>query len=287
MISVREPDLGYTIGDAVSFTRFITHLRHFVAEHPDKEDILYHQVLAKQRAEQPARWLHIKLEVVEDKKTLSTTLLIRDDDLYVHGFMNQEGVCYELLETKDNGSEATAKLVTEGLGMSFAIEAVRRLSSSTHPDVEVDGEKSARVALAGLIVMVCESARMNPLRDAIAGGWSNGTGFTEQLMDRYVRKYGEMSRNLQKWKSSNSDNWPHPISELQATCLVLNTQLLPDETVDRPVGRPRVELLSIHADLGGRRYLINQYMNAGNNGEFGSDWTLHRNLGVLVLRHQN
>ncbi|RCV37180.1 hypothetical protein SETIT_8G042300v2 [Setaria italica] len=280
MISVREPDLGYTIGDAVSFTRFITHLRHFVAEHPDKEDILYHQVLAKQRAEQPARWLHIKLEVVEDKKTLSTTLLIRDDDLYVHGFMNQEGVCYELLETKDStvnmipedeynphplywgltyntilnvqdGSEATAKLVTEGLGMSFAIEAVRRLSSSTHPDVEVDGEKSARVALAGLIVMVCESARMNPLRDAIAGGWSNGTGFTEQLMDRYVRKYGEMSRNLQKWKSSNSDNWPHPISELQATCLVLNTQLLPDETVDRPVGRPRVELLSIHADLGG------------------------------------
>ena len=32
---------------------------------------------------------------------------------------------------------------------------------------------SVRVALAGLIVMVCESARMNPLRDAIAGGCSN------------------------------------------------------------------------------------------------------------------
>ncbi|XP_034606203.1 uncharacterized protein [Setaria viridis] len=277
MMSRREPDLLYTIGDEVSFTRFIMNLRRFVAEHPDQEDILERPVLAKQRAEQPARWLHIKLEVVEDKKTLSTTLLIRDDDLYVHGFMNQEGVCYELLETKDStvnmipedeynphplywgltyntilnvqdGSEATAKLVTEGLGMSFAIEAVRRLSSSTHPDVEVDGEKSARVALAGLIVVVCESARMNPLRDAIAGGWSNGTGFTEQLMDRYVRKYGDMSRNLQKWKISNFDYWPHPISELQATRLVLNTQL--PNVIYPHAGRPRVELLSIHADLG-------------------------------------
>ena len=149
--------------------------------------------------------------------------------MYVHGFTNQQGVVYELLDNADSenmlpnnpqrlycghsyntilgvqdGSEPTARLVAEGLGWlgkSFAAKAVSRLSSSIHPDDQVAGMMSARVALAGLIFMACESVRMDPSRDAITGGWSNDTvAFTEQLMDDYVRKHGVMSRRLQAWK---------------------------------------------------------------------------------------
>jgi hypothetical protein len=97
------------------------------------------------------------------------------------------------------GSWASAGLLT--LDKSFAAKAVRRLSSSIHPDDQVAGMMSARVALTGLIFMACESARMDPPRDSITGGWSNDTVvFTEQLMDDYVRKHGVMTRRLQAWK---------------------------------------------------------------------------------------
>ena len=56
-------------------------LRRILAEHPDREDILEHPLLAKQHAEQPKRSLHVKLHVVEGEEALSTTLLMRDDDL--------------------------------------------------------------------------------------------------------------------------------------------------------------------------------------------------------------
>ena len=79
-----------------------------------------------------------------------------------------------------DGNEVTVKLAAKGLGKSFVAKAVCRLSSSIHLDDQVAGMMSVRVALVGLIVMVCESARMNPLRDAIAGGCSNDTViFTE------------------------------------------------------------------------------------------------------------
>ena len=141
MMSGHPPDVVYTIGDEVSFTQFIMDLRGFLTQHPDKEKIFGSPVLAKQRAEQPTRWLHVKLQVVEGKKTYSTTLLARDDNLYVHGFTNQQGVVYELLDNADSenmlpnnpqrlywglsyntilgvqdGSKPTARLVAEGLG---------------------------------------------------------------------------------------------------------------------------------------------------------------------------
>ena len=70
-----------------------------------------------------------------------------------------------------DGNEVTVKLAAKGLGKSFVAKAVCRLSSSIHLDDQVAGMMNVRV---------CESARMNPFRDAIAGGCSNDTViFTE------------------------------------------------------------------------------------------------------------
>jgi len=204
-----------------------------------------------QDAEQPGRWLHIKLQVVEGEETFWTTLLMRDDNLYVLGFMNQQGVVYELVDNKSSvtmlpgrykakhqvwstkyrtmlgtnisNAKAAHELAGAHLGHSFAMKAVRVLSR--HPNY-VEGDMNPRVALAGLILMVCESTRMNPLQDGIAGGWRNGTGFTEQLMNDYVWKYGDKSKVLLKWKRKKYDkpeSLPqHPIKELQDIHLVLN-----------------------------------------------------------------
>jgi hypothetical protein len=263
----------YTIGDEMSFTEFIMALRRIVADHPYREEILdghdllnlsssrEHPVLAKQRPVQPSRWLHIKLQVVEGKERSWTTLIMRDDNLYVHGFMNQQGVCYELREAWRNAStsifpstynphqlywgvsyksilgtrtsdDAVHRLAGEHLGRNFAREAVRRLSSPHHPDDEVPCMICAGVALAGLILMVCESARMNPLLYFFVRGWNEGTRFTKELMDDYVWRYGYMSSKLLAWKSG----WyaeSHPIKELQAIFLVLNTMRIGPDKRDR------------------------------------------------------
>ena len=266
MISVNDIAVVYTVGDEMSFTEFIMALRGILAGHPDREDILdghdylnlsftrEHPVLPKvQDAEQPGRWLHIKLQVVEGEETFWTTLLMRDDNLYVFGFMNQQGVVYELVDNKSSvqmlpgrlkaktlgwstkyrtmlgtkqtsNAEAAHKLAGKHLGHSFATWAVQVLSGYDPKNIYVEGDDHPKLALAGLIVMVCESTRMNPLHDAIAGGWSNGTGFTEELMEHYVWKYGEKSKVLLMWKSKNYEKPvpQHPIKELQDIYLVLN-----------------------------------------------------------------
>ncbi|KAG0528856.1 hypothetical protein BDA96_05G048600 [Sorghum bicolor] len=260
--------LVYTIGDEMSFTEFIMALRRIVADHPYREELLgghdllnlsssrEHPVLARRRPIQPARWLLIKLQVEEKcSKTSSTTLIMRDDDLYIHGFINQQGHWYELRDVNlSNANDATLKAssiipstsnhckqlfwgVTYGsildagstlnrlagkrLGRDFASDAVRRLSSSRDP--EATSPMSGRLALAGLILMVCESARMNPVHDFFVRGWKYGTTWTMDLMRRYVWEYRYMSKNLLRWKNKRYDA-RHPIEELQAIYLVLNTK---------------------------------------------------------------
>jgi hypothetical protein len=263
----------YTIGDELSFLSFIMDLRRVAANHRDqREDILdrhsnsnlrstrEHPLLPRRRAEPPARWLHVKLEAVEGNETSSTTLAMRDDNLFVHGFMNQQGVWYGLVDPSGTSAgmlppdeyqpqplhwgvwyrsilrarastEAVEKLAAAHLGRQFAMRAVRRLSSPVHPDDEVDGLMSARVALAGLMFMLCESARMNPVLDSFAGGWSTGTGFTKELITDYVQKYVVMSWRLLEWKRRNYRE-PIPYPELRAIHLVLNRPSRPARGVD-------------------------------------------------------
>ncbi|CAD6255294.1 unnamed protein product [Miscanthus lutarioriparius] len=305
----------YTIGDELSFTEFIMALRGILADHPDREDIFdrhhssilsstrEHPVLAKQRAEQPARWIHVKLQVVKGEQTMSTTLIMRDDNLYVCGFMNQQGDSFELIENPDRSAdilpvdEYNPQRLSWGVGYRslldfdtkgglerlleyvnpsqyFAMDAVHVLSCFPawvdHPCL-----KSPRLALAGLILIVCESARMNPTYNFFTSSWSRSTedytSFSDRKLthDYVLNKYGRMSRQLLAWKSRRYAN-PHPISLLRDIYLVLNYRLDPPHQAggaessssfmdlswsrhrkaDGAKDRPRVELLAMHADLG-------------------------------------
>ena len=109
------------------------------------------------------------------------------------------------------------RLTSANLGKTFATDAVDVLSRFTNV---ADGD-NPRLELVGLMFMVSESARMNPVRDAIARGWDTGTGFTKQLMTDYVWKYVEMSRHLRHWKRGNYAE-RRPDSELGDIYLVLN-----------------------------------------------------------------
>jgi hypothetical protein len=286
----------YTIGDELSFTEFIVALRRILAEHPDREDVFdkhpkffsvsstgEHPVLAKQRAEQPARWIHVKLQA-ERGKMFSTTLIMRSDNLYVCGFTNQQGDSFKLIENPDRSAEIfpvdecspqprrlswgvryrslldadtevdlVRRLACMNMGRQFAKKAVHVLSSFpdwVDEDLTVHISRSStpvkrilnpRMALVGLIVMVCESARLSPIYNFIARWWSSNMEFTKDLMRDYVLNHGRMSRELLTWKSSGYTD-PYPISQLQDIYLVLNYRLDPPQ--DRSMARrrqPRVE----------------------------------------------
>ncbi|RLM70054.1 hypothetical protein C2845_PM17G02470 [Panicum miliaceum] len=230
----------YIIGDVVSFYGFISILRDTLAKHPDRGDILdshydsdlsptdEHPLLAKKSRDQQARWLPICLHAVGKEERSSVTLLVHDHNLYCIGFMNQNGVSFELSNPEGSklpsdynpvpldwgityesilnvGDKNKVKntLDTMRLGKTFAADAVRVLSR--YQGVE-SGSMIPRMALAGLIVMVCESARMNPLFDAIAGGWNTGTRFTKQLME-YMMSWELISIALLEWKDGNYERW--------------------------------------------------------------------------------
>jgi hypothetical protein len=232
-----QPDIVYTIRDEWSFISFTTDLRRIFAGHPEREDIFdrhkdpnlsstrEHPVLPRYRVrDQPARWLHIKLQVADEET--STTLVVRDDDVTVYGFMNQNGVWYHLFvgtgislppqynsvllaewETRiirlmDDRKSYMEILDSMRLGKTFAADAVRVLSR--FPDV-ADGD-NLRLSLEGLITMFCESARIYPIRDTIARGWKNGAGFTMQLVN-YMRYWPIISYALLAWKEHGYDEW--------------------------------------------------------------------------------
>jgi len=247
----------YTIGDELSFTEFIMDLRGILADHPDREDIFdrhhssilsstrEHPVLAKQRAEQPARWIHVKLQAVKGEQTMSTTLIMRDDNLYVCGFMNQQGDSFELIENPDRSAdilpvdEYNPQRLSWGVGyrslldvdtegglvriLDFAMNAVHVLSCFPAWVDDRIRMKSPRLALAGLILIVCESARMNPIYNFFTSSWSRSsedyTLFSDRDLTRdlmrgdVLNQYGRMSRQLLAWKCRRYAN-PHPISPL-------------------------------------------------------------------------
>jgi hypothetical protein len=221
---------------------------------PELSGSQIHPLLPKPRAEQPVRWIHIKLQVVEGKElSSSATLLMRDDNVDVIGFINQSGVRYYFADPKrsvrrmlpakyksvllgwgnsyksildDRNKEEVMDILMKSakLGKTFATDAVRVLSC--YPDKVAGTEMSDRIAVVGLMFMVSESAKMNPVHKAIAGGWDTGTGFTKQLMTDYVWKYVEMSWRLREWKGRNYAE-PRPDSELHDICLVLNGTVIP------------------------------------------------------------
>ena len=91
MVEDQPPaELSYTVDDhRSSFTEFIKDLRVILADHQDREDIYdrhvdpnisssrKHPLLPKPRAEQPVRWIRIKLQlqVVEGEESSSSASL--------------------------------------------------------------------------------------------------------------------------------------------------------------------------------------------------------------------
>lgn len=90
------------------------------------------------------------------------------------------------------------ELGTEGLRRKdFAMKAVRTLSC--YPNVEEE-DLNPKVALAGLSIMFCESARLTRVHEHNENGWDEiGTGFSQQLME-YIQYSDPIAENLLSWK---------------------------------------------------------------------------------------
>jgi len=91
------------------------------------------------------------------------------------------------------------------LGKTFMAEAVRELSRFTDRGPSEEAKRS----LVGLMIMVCDSARMEPVREAMAGGWNKGgTELTEQLNNYDSQNWKVISRAQLDWRDHAYQGWP-------------------------------------------------------------------------------
>jgi len=123
-------------------------------------------------------------------------------------------------------------VATTTLGMAFAVGAVHVLSRF---DSRTRGDRdNTDRALLGLMVMVCDSARIEPACDTIARNWDNGTELTKQLRD-YRWNWPVISGALLDWRDHAYQGWPEntklesigitsPEDALKVAPLVFNDQ---------------------------------------------------------------
>jgi len=222
-----QPDISYMVGnDAGGFSTFIIELRRLVtdhprcrdlvADHPDLSSTSNNKVLRKvnmqevnltypdTRRIQPESLFHIKLEAEAEEgveETSSIILVMRCDNLDVIGFINMQdrACCYEPGSRRELPREYSSKILGPArLGKTFMAEAVRELSR-----FRGRGSEEAKRSLVGLMIMVCDSARMEPFREAMAGGWNKGgTEFTEQLNNYDSRNWKVISGALLDWRDT-------------------------------------------------------------------------------------
>lgn len=204
-------------------------------------------------AEPGPRRIHVELQAVTMGdgvvgESATTTLAIRGDNCYGVGFMNQSGIWYDLgrrrggnkvLAAKynsvlldwggisykdilgvDDWGEVEKKLdpAKKKLGEGFASDAVRILSR--YPDVEED--ESPRLALAGIILMVCESAKLNTVYKYFAGIDDDGS-----MLMNHIRDWDEISRALLYWRDHDyrSDKWRNHVRRTSAVLESLSDPL--------------------------------------------------------------
>lgn len=130
------------------------------------------------------------------------------------------GVAYKDILDVSSWDEVVEELDSARPGKDFAQKAVCTLSR--YPYVQ-EGDNT-RLAVAGLFIMVCESAKFNPLCKHFVDGWDNGTGFTYRMMN-YIMNWGYVSRALLRWKDLgyDSDTWRHHAPD-DAVHLVFNSK---------------------------------------------------------------
>lgn len=214
------------------YGEFIKVLRRVLAEYEpagDRQSVLDYQhaphpVLPRQRSpRRPARWILITLRVRDEGH--ETTLAVRDDNVYLIGFSNRRGKWFEFGFGGGDGGCRSAqvlpadwsstflecdvgyggmmvggamRLVGLGLGMCFARDAVRRLSSyEQEPGVQVDDRTKRH--LARLIVMVCEAARMIPHCETVLDDWDRSSAAITERQVHLLWNWGRMSHAVLIW----------------------------------------------------------------------------------------
>ena len=238
-----QPDISYMVGnDAEGFSTFIIELRRLVtdhprcrdlvADHPDLSSTSNNKVLRNVLKDpdthriQPESLFHIKLEAEAEEgveETSSIILVMRCDNLDVIGFINMQDrrpFCYEPDSRRVLPAEYISRLLQwwgyygrdrkqilgpARLGKTFMAEAVRELSRFTDRGPSEEAKRS----LVGLMIMVCDSARMEPVREAMAGGWNKGrTAFTEQVK-KHRWMWPAISGALLDWRDhAYQGRWP-------------------------------------------------------------------------------
>lgn len=264
-----------------AYSTFIHDLRRNLAQHRDDErkDVLNHPVLPKQKSGvRPARWLHINLEGNNGERT---TLAIRDDNVYLIGFKNQSGRWYEfgysandqhidptstgtgrrestrmLGPPQQDGEPSTflecgssygclvyggAKwLVHVAQGNTQMRNAVRCLSSYNQ-DHGVGANARVKRALAQLIVMICEAARMSPPFNTVSDGWWEKCVYIPCRQVDYFWNWGDMSEALLRWKKDGFRQCyqlPDHLRDMLGTSSPSRALAIVELLLNRPVHRP-------------------------------------------------
>ncbi|CAL4893281.1 unnamed protein product [Urochloa decumbens] len=221
-----------------TYTSFIDVLRAKLADHPNPDNVEGRPVLAKQSfPQEPARWMYCNLSAVEDKEKTTTTLAVRDDNVYLIGFKAHSGNWYEFgfngktvpmipgstflecdvdyrsLVGGSSSKEVKANLVKMQLGKSFAEESVNRLSGYVQEAGAPDAD--TKLDLARLIVMVCESARMISISNTVNDGWASESKISEQQVD-YLWNWGLMSQALLgRREYGDKYIWPKKLNKIE------------------------------------------------------------------------
>lgn len=238
-----EPKIVYVHYNVVEecYGQFIEKLRNKLADHPNASNVFVgHPVLAKQTSKHPARWIFINLYLATgENEEMTTTLAIRDDNLYLKAFRNKDEEWYELgkkennkklmhpkynsifLECGDNyGSlvggdndfeQVKRNLSQLELGKVSMENAVSKLALYNQPpDNGVDDvDPTLKQDLAQLIVMVCEPARMTKHYLTVKNAWDRDhTSQINELEVYYLWNWGNMSGALLACIRDKGYTWP-------------------------------------------------------------------------------
>jgi hypothetical protein len=232
-----------TIGGVREHSKLIEALREKLTKRNNhgaieeiKVDNLSARMLPKQgKLNQP--FFHIKLHAKKQEnsnETWTTTLAMRKDNLYIVGFTGKDGKWFMLVDRqrplqKECSStkldwdvryksimnlkvqdQVKRTLSNTRLGMAFANRAVRRLSQ--YPDHEYEDENLTRLGLAGLIVLICESARMESIHKELQSSdeWDTKGVLIEKDVLDYIWDWGTVSAALILWQKRGyaKDGYP-------------------------------------------------------------------------------
>lgn len=211
-------------------------------------DVDGNPILAAQTAPNlpPPTWVYVHMQGPggEERDRLKPTVIIRGDNAYLVGFINKEGKIFQLgkhgvdqkiihgatlvgfngnYQSLLGGSSAIPGLK---LGQNSIVEAVKTVWNYRHAgreEEEVEQENadddiepesgiiSIRRALARLVVVLCEAARLPPVFETVHGGW-HGQAFVTEWEVKLINHWANVSSALLGTKKfGNRYPWPNTL----------------------------------------------------------------------------